>query len=198
MNPADANFPLRVWSEAAARGLFTAIWGLKITGLENVPLLGPAIIACNHASMIDPPLMAAALSPRRRPFGLGKKELYANPLIGRLLRDLGSFPLDRGGDATSAMRAALDVLEKGGCLSIHPEGTRVRPGQTRAAKPGVAFLSFLSGAPVVPMRLLGTAQFPSSFPLEVRIGAPLAPPEAEDRATGLAYAKHLMERIYSL
>ncbi len=127
MNPADANFPMRIWSEAVMRGLFTAIWGMKVSGLENVPRLGPLIVACNHVSIIDPPLMAVAVSPRRRPFGVGKKELFEKPILGWWLRASGSFPLDRQGDATSAMRSSLGVLEKGGCLSIYPEGTRVKP-----------------------------------------------------------------------
>jgi 1-acyl-sn-glycerol-3-phosphate acyltransferase len=198
MNPADANFPIRIWSEAVVRGLFTSIWGMKVTGLENVPLDGPLILAVNHVSIIDPPLMAVAVAPRRRPFGVGKKELFEKPLLGWWLRSIGNFPLDRTGDATSAMRSALEVLARGGCLVIFPEGTRVKPGEKRAPKAGISFLSFRSAAKVVPVRVVGTAEFPRRFPLEVRIGEPLAPPSSEDRATGLAYAKSVMERIYSL
>lgn len=198
MNPADANFPLRVWSETFVRAFLGSIWGIKTTGLSNVPLDGPVIIAVNHVSIIDPPLMAVAVASRRRPFGVGKKELFEKPLLGWWLRNIGNFPLDRTGDATSAMRAALAVLERGGCLVIFPEGTRVKPGETRAPKAGISMLAFRSGAKVVPLRVLGTAEFPRKFPLEVRIGEPLAPPPSEDRETGLAYAKALMERIYSL
>ena len=198
MNPADANFPMRIWSENLVRGFFTAIWGMKVTGLENIPLEGPLIIAANHVSVIDPPLVAIAVAPRRRPFGIGKKELFEKPILGWWLRNTGSFPLDRTGDATSAMRVALEVLLKGGCLAIYPEGTRVKPGEKRAPKAGVSFLSFRAGAPVVPVRVLGTAEFPNKRPLEARIGKPLAPPKSEDRESGLAYAKMLMEKIYSL
>jgi 1-acyl-sn-glycerol-3-phosphate acyltransferase len=198
MNPADANFPMRIWSEAVVRGLFTAIWGMKVTGLEHVPLTGPVIIAVNHVSIIDPPLAAVAAAPRRRPFGIGKKELFEKPVLGWWLRATGSFPLDRTGDATAAMKAALVVLERGGSLFIYPEGTRVKPGQTRAPKAGVSFLSYRTGAPVVPLRVLGTAEFPRKFPLEARFGEPMPPPQSEDRETGLAYAKSVMERIYSL
>ena len=198
MNPADANFPVRIWSENLVRGLFTAIWGMKVTGLDNVPLQGPLIIAVNHVSLIDPPLMSVALAPRRRPFAVGKKELFEKPILGWWLRNTGNFPLDRQGDATSAMRSALEVLEKGGCLAIYPEGTRVKPGEKRTPKAGVAFLAARSKAPVVPVRVLGTAEFPRRFPLEARIGKPIAPPASEDRETGLAFAKMVMESIYSL
>ena len=198
MNPADANFPVRIWSENLVRGLFTAIWGMKVTGLDNVPLQGPLIIAVNHVSLIDPPLMSVALAPRRRPFAVGKKELFEKPILGWWLRNTGNFPLDRQGDATSALRSALEVLEKGGCLAIYPEGTRVKPGEKRTPKAGVAFLAARSKAPVVPVRVLGTAEFPRRFPLEARIGKPIAPPASEDRETGLAFAKMVMESIYSL
>ncbi|MDO8756976.1 MAG: lysophospholipid acyltransferase family protein, partial [Elusimicrobiota bacterium] len=127
-----------------------------------------------------------------------KKELFEVPLLGWWLRKTGNFPLDRTGDATSAMRAALEVLERGGCLVIYPEGTRVKPGQTRAPKAGISFLSFRAKAPVVPLRVVGTAEFPRRFPLEAHYGEPIAPPSSEDRQTGLAYAKTVMDRIYAL
>lgn len=198
MNPADANFPMRILSEELVRALFAAVWGVKVTGRENVPLTGPLLLAINHVSLIDPLLVAVAMAPLRRPFGIGKKELFEKPILGWWLRNTGSFPIDRQGDATSAMRSALEVLEKGGCLAIYPEGTRVKPGEKRAPKAGVSFLSARTGAVVVPVRVFGTAEFPRRFPLEVRIGAPLAPPKLEDRETGLAYAKSVMESIYSL
>ena len=198
MNPADANFPARQWSEVLVGGFLSAIWGVKVTGLENVPLEGPLIFASNHASNLDGLLMAVALAPRRRPFGMGKKELFEVPMLGWWLRETGSFPLNRTGDARGALKNALELLEKGGCLYMAPEGTRIKPGETRAPKPGISFLSFRSGALVVPLRLVGTAEFPRRFPLEVRIGAPLPPPKSEDRAVGQTYAKDLMERIYSL
>lgn len=198
MNPADANFPMRILSEDVLRGVLSAIWGVKTTGLENVPLEGPLIIAANHASLVDGPLVGSVIGSRRRPFAMGKKELFEKPILGWWLRGIGSFPVDRSGDATSAMRAALSVLERGGCLYMAPEGTRVKPGERRAPKAGVAFLSARANAPVVPVHVLGAAEFPRRFPLEVRIGAPVAPPKSEDRETGLAFAKDLMERIYSL
>ncbi len=198
MNPADANLPMRIWSEAAVRGVLTAVWGMKVTGIERVPEAGPLIVACNHASLVDPPLMAVAVSPRRRPFGVGKKELFEKPVLGWWLRGTGSFPLDRSGDATSAMRVALDILGKGGCVAIFPEGTRVKKGETRAPKPGVSFLAARTRAKVVPVRVVGTADFPWTFPLEARIGEALEPPVSEDRETQHAYARALMERIYSL
>lgn len=198
MNPADAHLPLRLWSEAVTRGVLTAVWGVKVTGLERVPRLGCLIVACNHVSLIDPMLLYTAIAPARRPYGLGKKELFENSALNWFFRGGGTIPLDRKGDSSTAMRSALDVLKRGGCLSIFPEGTRVKPGEKRPPKPGVAFLSVRSGAPVLPIHVLGTAEFPWCFPLEVRFGAPMEPPKSDDRETGLAYARAVMDAVYSL
>lgn len=198
MNPADANFPLRIWSEALVGGLLSAVWGFKVTGAEHIPATGPVIVACNHVSNLDPLVMACAVSSVRRPFGLGKKELFDTPVVGWYLRETGSFPLDRTGDALSAMRKGLEALERGGCLAIYPEGTRVKPGKTVVPKPGVAFLAHRAKAPVLPIRVVGTAEFPARFPIEARFGPTVAPPPDESRDTGLAYAKSLMDTIYSL
>lgn len=198
MNPGDANFPMRIWSEAVVRGLLTSIWGMKVTGLERVPEDGPLLIASNHASNIDGPLLATAVAPKRRPWGVGKKELFSVPVLGWWLRETGSFPLDRKGDARAALKAGLDVLGRGGCVYMAPEGTRVKAGEKREPKTGIAFLARHSGARVLPVRLLGVESFPLGFPLEVRVGEPVAPPESDDREAHRRYTRDLMERIYSL
>ena len=198
MNPADAQLPLRLWTETAGRGLLSAVWGVKTSGLEQVPRSGALIVACNHVSLLDPVLLYAAIGPARRPYSLAKKELFENPVLGWFFRGVGTIPLDRGGDATTAMRAALDVLGKGGCLAIYPEGTRVAPGESRRPKAGVSFLAARSRAPVVPVRLVGTERFPLVFPLEVRFGRPMPSPETEGREAELAYARSVMDAVYSL
>lgn len=198
MNAADAHLPVRLWSEAALRALLGAIWGIKAIGLENVPRTGALILACNHASLIDPVLLYAAIGPVRRPYGLAKKELFVNPLLGWFFRATGAIPVDRRGDATAALRAALEVLSKGACLAVFPEGTRVKPGERRPAKAGVSFLASRSRASVVPVRMVGSAEFPWAFPLEARFGKPMPPPETEDRETGYAYAQAVMDAVYAL
>ena len=198
MNPADANFRLRIFCEAAVRGVLTAVWGVKVTGLELVPPEGALLVACNHVSLLDPPLLVSMLAPRRRPFGIGKKELFENPFLNWFFRTTGSVPVDRTGDPGSAMRWALQVLERGGAMVLFPEGTRVRPGETRPPKPGIGFLAARSGAPTVPARVVGTAEFPSRVPLEVRFGAPIPAPATEDREAAKAHARAVMDAVYSL
>jgi 1-acyl-sn-glycerol-3-phosphate acyltransferase len=198
MNPSDANQPMRLLGEAVIGSFMGAVWGVKATGLDRVPRTGALIVACNHVSLFDPLLLYAAIAPARRPYSLAKKELFQNPVSNWFFRSAGTIPLDRGGDATGAMRAALDVLEKGGCLAIYPEGTRGASGRNRSPKAGVSFLAARSRAPVVPVRLIGTDKFPQAFPLEARFGEPMPPLESAGREAELAYARTVMDAVYSL
>lgn len=198
MTDAYAATTTRLLAEAISGGLFRGVWGLKVTGLELVPRSGPVIFAGNHTSMIDPPLLCCALSETRFPKGMGKKELFKNRLLAWFLLELGGFPVDRGGADLSALRGALEILEKGGSLMIFPEGTRVRPGETRPPKAGVSFLSSKGRAPVVPTRLIGAGTFPKTFPLEVRFGAPIPPPAEGDRDEAKNFAKRVMDAVYAL
>ena len=193
----DFDAPLRRWSESFAMSLLGAVWGVKVTGLDLVPRSGPLIAAFNHASLLDGPLVSAAIAPARQPRFLGKKELFRYPLLGWFMRNGGAIPLDRGTGDHAAMRAALGILERGGSIALSPEGTRVKPGQVRPPKAGVSFLAAKTGARVVPIHLVGTAEFPRRFPLEVRIGSPLAAP-AEGREAASSFARALMDAIYAL
>ena len=194
----DFDDPVRRGCESFIWGVLGSLWGIKVTGLDLVPRSGPLIVAFNHSSLLDGPLVGAAIAPARRPCFLGKKELYENPWIGNFLKRAGSIPLDRGTADVSAMRSALEVLERGGSIGLSPEGTRVKPGQVKAPKLGVSFLSAKSGASVLPVRLLGTAEFPRVFPLQVRFGSPLPPPAGEGREAASSFARSVMEAIYAL
>lgn len=198
MTSADASGGWRLVSEAFLRACLGTLWGVRATGLERVPRTGALLVACNHVSLLDPLLLAMAISTARRPRFLGKKELFERPLVGRYFRALGSIPLDRGGSDLGAMREALATLDRGGSIAIFPEGTRVRPGQSRPPKTGVSFLSARAGAPVLPVRVLGTADFPWSRPLEIRFGAPLPAAKDEGREGAQAYARAVMEAVNSL
>jgi 1-acyl-sn-glycerol-3-phosphate acyltransferase len=192
----DFDSSVRRISEALVRNAFRP-WGLTVKGLENVPRTGPLIVAFNHASLLDGPLVGATIAPVRRPCFLAKKELFDNWFLGWFLPRGGAVPLDRGSADHGALRAALELLATGGSISLSPEGTRVKKGETRTPKPGVSFLSSKSGAKVLPARLVGTGDFPLSYPLEVRFGSPLEPPP-EGREAASSFAKAVMDAIYSL
>ncbi len=130
----DFDSRMRRYSEDIVWGLFRLTWGLTARGLESVPKSGPLIFAFNHASLLDGPLVGAALRSSRRPVFLAKRELFSAPLIGEFLRNMGTIALDRGSADHGALRAALEMLRGGGSIAVSPEGTRVRPGERRQPK----------------------------------------------------------------
>ncbi len=193
----DFDSGLRRFAEFAVFAALRPVWGVTVTGLERVPLTGPLIVAFNHASLLDGPLVGTAIAPARRPCFMGKKELFSAPVLGWFMPRLGGISVDRASADHGAMRSALDLLAKGGSVALSPEGTRVKKGEVRTPKPGVSFLAAKSGARVLPVRLVGTGDFPRAFPLEVRFGSPLPPPP-EGREAASSFAKAVMDAIYSL
>ncbi len=155
------------------RLLARTVWRARVYGTENVPARGPLIVACNHASYLDPPLMGC-LCPRRLSY-MAKKELFEIPALGPMIRALGAYPVDRRGSATAAIKRSLQVLDAGGAVGIFPEGTRNRDG-TVAPQTGVALLAALAGAPVVPACILGSSRALRFGRVDVAFGAPLALP----------------------
>lgn len=179
--------------------LSRAFWGLRVTGLENVPRTGPVIVAGNHVSNLDGPLLAAAAGPARNLRFLGKAELFRVPVLGWYLRRLGMIPLERSRGDVGALRAALELLRSGGCLGFFPEGTRSKTGLPLPPKGGVGFLAGQSGALVVPARLVNTARFPWGRPLEVRFGEGLRfAGDRRRREDCLAFARRVMDRVFAL
>ena len=121
---------------------------------ERVPITGPAILAANHASYIDPPLVGAGLS---RPLNyLARENLFDLPVLGGLLRKVHAVPVDRDGGGAAGLRAILDRLLAGGAILLFPEGTRTSDGQLRPARSGIGLTVIKSSAPVIPVRLFGT------------------------------------------
>ncbi|MBI3551471.1 MAG: 1-acyl-sn-glycerol-3-phosphate acyltransferase [Elusimicrobia bacterium] len=178
--------------------LARVVWRLKVSGLENVPREGPLILAGNHVSIADGPLMGMAAAPKRYMRGMGKQELFKVPLLGWWLRNTGQVPLDRSGDV-SAMRWAIDLLRSGGCVGLLPEGTRSKDGKRGRPKAGVGFLAGQTGALVVPTRFINTDKFPKPVKLEVRFGPPLRfEGDPGDRKTCLEFAQKVMDRVFEL
>lgn len=174
--------------------------GMEFHGLENVPSRGRVIVACNHISVLDPPLAALALGMGwgRYPRLLAKQELFSIPLFGALIRVCGSIPLDRGRGDVGAIRAALAILEGEGCLIVFPEGTRARGGRPLRPKAGVGLLARETGAPVVPARIRGTDSFFKKGPLTIRFGAPLRYCGGDGRGECQIFAERVMGGIWKL
>lgn len=118
-------------------------------GKENVPLNGSLIIACNHVAFSDPALIVANC-PRTVHF-MGKSDLFENPALALLLRNMNAFPVRRWTSDRQALRYAKQVLDNGWVLGIFPEGRRVRGGvPPTEARAGIGYLARVTGADVLP------------------------------------------------
>lgn len=159
------------FSKATVRALATTVWRARVFGTENVPMSGPLIVACNHLSYLDPPIMGC-LCPRRISY-MAKKELFDMAVLGPMIRALGAYPVDRHGSAMAAIRRSLSVLQAGGAVGIFPEGTRNRDG-TVEPQTGVALLASLANARVVPACVVGTDRALRLARVDVAFGPPLA------------------------
>jgi len=147
--------PLLYWLlRAVLQPFFHLYFRLSRVGREHIPEDGPIVFAANHRSFLDPFVIATLV--RRPIYFVAKKELFNNRFQGWILNALGAFPVDRGAGDADAMSTAREILDRGDCVVIFPEGTRVRPGPLGEPKRGVGRLALETGAPVVPVAVIGT------------------------------------------
>jgi len=160
------------------RTLYKTYFRARMYNAERVPSSGPVIIASNHVSFLDPPLVGSCL--HRGISYLARDTLFRYPGIGWLLRKWESVPVDREGGGAAGLRAILDRLLAGGGIILFPEGTRTRDGKLQPARSGIGLVVIKSTAPVVPVRVFGTyeafgrhVRFPRPLQVTVKFGAPL-------------------------
>ncbi|MDP8956490.1 MAG: 1-acyl-sn-glycerol-3-phosphate acyltransferase [Actinomycetota bacterium] len=127
---------------------------LNVTGEEHVPSTGPAIVAANHRSMLDVPLLVLAC-PRPITF-MGKRELFGDPIRRWAFHTMGGFPVRREIADIRAIDVALAVLKRGEVLGMYPEGTRSRTRKMLPLLKGAAWLALRTAAPIVPCGITGT------------------------------------------
>lgn len=146
-------------------------------GLENLIEDGPAIIAANHQSYLDPPIVG--ITCRNELFYLARKTLFEKKLFGPLISNVNALPVDLSRGDISALRIVINLLKEGHRTLIFPEGTRSLTGQIQRARPGIGMIVAKTLAPVVPMRIFGSFEaWPKGgkirlHPITVVVGKPL-------------------------
>jgi 1-acyl-sn-glycerol-3-phosphate acyltransferase len=189
--------PLIYWLvRAALQPFFHLYFRLSRIGREHVPD-GPVILASNHRSFLDPFVIATIA--RRPLYYVAKEELFFNRLTGWLLNNLGAFPVRRGESDEEMIDTAKAILARGDAVLIFAEGTRIRPGALGRPRRGVGRLALETGAPVVPVAIIGTEAIRKGWRIRphkvrVRVGAPLTFPKVQAPSRTLAAA--VTDRIW--
>jgi 1-acyl-sn-glycerol-3-phosphate acyltransferase len=181
------------------RAIYATYFRYRVIDPQHVPATGPVILAANHASFIDPPLVGAGI--QRMVNFLARDTLFKVPLLGALLRSWKVVPVDREGGGGAGLKAILDRLLGGGVILLFPEGTRTSDGRLRPAKSGIGLTVIKSQAPVVPVRVFGTYEayhrglkWPRPRRVTVRYGRPLE--FRELRAEAKTCTKPRLKEIY--
>jgi 1-acyl-sn-glycerol-3-phosphate acyltransferase len=157
---------------------FAIYFRWKVYNPERLPKEGGVILASNHASILDPPMVSSGVT--RMVINFGRKSLFTLPVVGAVLRSWKAVPVDRDGGGGAGLKAILDRLLDGGVILVFPEGTRTTDGKLRPAKSGIGLTVIKSNAPVVPVRVFGTFEaygrqmkFPRPHHVAVKYGVPL-------------------------
>jgi glycerol-3-phosphate dehydrogenase (NAD(P)+) len=171
---------------------------LQRIGREHLPRSGPLLLASNHRSFLDPFVIGTLV--RRPVYYMAKRELFEKRWQAWILNALGAFPVDRGAGDGDAMATARAILERGDCVVVFPEGTRVRPGPLGDPKRGVGRLALETGAPVAPVAVIGSEDVRKGWRIRprkvrIRVGRPLLFPTVERSSPALAAA--VTQRVWA-
>jgi 1-acyl-sn-glycerol-3-phosphate acyltransferase len=191
------------------RGLARLLFHLRVSGQDYIPRTGGVLIAANHASYLDIPILGCAL-PRRAAF-IGRMDLFAG-IVGGVLRYLGWIPIRRGQVDRKAFDEAVRRLKAGQMVVIYPEGTRTVNGQLQPGKPGIGMMAEAAGCPVLPALLEGTydalppdAHWIRLRPIRVAFGEPMDfsaglenESEDEKKLVYQQFSQEIMDRIAAL
>ncbi|MCU0306200.1 MAG: 1-acyl-sn-glycerol-3-phosphate acyltransferase [Thermoleophilia bacterium] len=142
----------------------------RVRGREHIPRRGGVLVVSNHVSQADPPLVGYATIPRRS-YYMAKSELFRIRGLAWYIRALGAFPVVRGSPDRNSIRMARDLLARGECVIMFPEGTRTTSGHLRPGFPGAGLLGLEPGITIVPAAIWGS-QHPFG-PVRVRFGPPV-------------------------
>lgn len=171
-----------------------------VTGWQNLPKEGAYILASNHISNLDPPILG--ISTPRRLYFMAKAELFKNPLMGWWLRKLWAFPIKRGEGDFGALKAALKFLKAGYPVLLFPEGTRRMDDNPLPPQAGAGLLAIKSQVPIIPVYVKGSnvvmppgAKFFKRSLVTVTYGKPF---DVKDCPTYEAASQKILNEIYKI
>lgn len=175
-------------------------FSFRVVHPERIIESGPAILAMNHESFVDPPL--AGICARRELHILARRSLLKWPVLGPLMLKVNVIPVDRSGGDMAALKAIIRILKQGHATLLFPEGTRTRTGNLQPAQPGIGFIVAKTLAPVVPMRIFGAykALPPSGKefhpgPITIVVGEPIHFTEADIAGSDRDLYQRLSDRV---
>jgi 1-acyl-sn-glycerol-3-phosphate acyltransferase len=177
---------------------FLVYFRMQRIGREHLPRSGPLLLASNHRSFLDP--FVIGMLVRRPVYYMAKRELFERRWQAWILGALGAFPVDRGAGDSDAVDTARAILERGDCVVVFPEGTRVRSGPLGEPRRGVGRLALETGAPVAPIAVIGSEEVRRGWRIRprrirVRAGRPLLFPTVKQSSPPLA--KAVTDRVWA-
>jgi 1-acyl-sn-glycerol-3-phosphate acyltransferase len=174
--------------------IFHTLYRVKIIGAENVPRTGGIIVAPNHISNLDPPLLGS-LFPRDDLYFLAKDELFHVPIFGFVIKNLKAFPIRRGEGDVYALKTSINLLDSGNCLLVFPEGTRKKQNKNSTPKKGIGLLAKKSKAVVLPVKIINTNKWFIFKKIYLIYGKPLDVRNIEDYSEISSYIISTIKNI---
>lgn len=185
-----------------AHGIFAAFFRGEVVGTDHLPASGPFLIAANHASHLDPPIVGCQVARQMRFFA--RKTLWSNRVASWWLDRVETIPVDRDSGDVAAIRRVLQALNEDRAVVLFPEGTRSPDGHLQKPKAGVGLMACKTGAPVVPCRVYGSfeafgkgAKIPRfGTPVTVVFGPPITAAEYDAPEAGKERYQIASQRIF--
>lgn len=192
--------PFYEFFHGVARTCFDMFFRGDVVGAENIPARGPFVMAANHCSHLDPPILGCHL-PQQVQF-FARKTLWKPGFPAWWLTRVGTIPVDRDGADVTALKRTIAAVENGGIVILFPEGTRSPDGAFQEVKAGVGMIACKTQVPVIPVRILGSfaafgrgMKLPHPHPVDLVIGRPLPPAAYDDPKAGKQRYQVASERI---